>query len=266
MYEASGSKGDDEQEKFLTLMNEALEQLDKALKLDETYWPASINKSLVLLGLEKYGSCEDELNSKAILALLKNNKDMNATISEIRAIMNYSKGDTVKGKSLFITAHKAGSSSARMNEMILTDRIDQHAGPTISQGIDTAEKWNNKMVYKGLKSYRTSTDHVTSYANGKADLLLDSAVGYKIFELRQKIGFCPVQYVKVAVNYQEGVSTSKGLKNGSSVAELTKKYGVPQNKVPGTVFAYWIYPGQNLIVMVDNASAKVNGWLYFMMD
>ena len=265
MYEASGTKGDEEQEKFDALMGEALELLDKALKLDEYYWPASVNKSIVLLGQGKYGSCEDELNSKAIQGMLKTNKSLVAVIAEIRGVSAYLQGDKARGKTQFAAAQKAGSGSAKLNEQILQDMNEPRESRDDS-GTDTAEKWNGKMVYKGLKSYKTGTDHVTGYSNSKADLLVDSTAGYKIFELRQKIGFCPVQYVKVAACYQEGLSTSKGIRIGSSQNDVIKAYGKSETRLSGTVYGYLIYPKQSMVITIDHATGQVNGWFYYMMN
>lgn len=267
MYEASGTKGDSEPDKFMQLMNEALDNVEQALKLNEYYWPASINKSLILLGLEKYGSCEDELNSKAIKGAMKNNRSMEYTVSEIKGILYYLKGDATNSTAQFKSAVKAGSPSAYTNELILKDKKDEviKQAPGNSS-VDTIEKWNGKPVYQGLKKYSTSTDHVISYSNTKAELLVDSANGYKVYELRQKIGFCPVQYVKIAMKNDPGISTSRGLKTGQSVSEMTTKYGKTNIKVSGTLYTYWLYPKQNLVVTIDNTSQKVEGWFYYMLD
>jgi hypothetical protein len=267
MYEASGTRGDDEQEKFLALMNEALESLDKALRLDEQYWPASVNKSLVLLGLEKYGTCEDELDSKAVKAASKNNKWIASVISEIRGILYYSKGDSVKSREMFASAVKLGSKSARLNEQIMMDMIPESGNQKNSVILsDSVEKWNGQKVYAGLKAYTIKSERVISYANTKAYMLLDSGAGYKIFEVRKNVGFFPVNYVKIAMNYDQGATTSLGLKVGSSNADLLARYKNTDLKAYGTLYTYWIYPLQNIVVMVDNTNNKVHGWFYYMYE
>jgi hypothetical protein len=267
MYEASGTRGDDEQEKFIALMNEALESVDKALRLDENYWPASVNKGLILLGLEKYGTCEDELDSKALKAASKNNKWIASVISEIKGILYYSKGDSVRSREMFASARKLGSKSAQVNELIMMDMAPEAVAAKNPVKLkDSVEKWQNQRVYAGLKAYSIKSDRVITYANTKAYMLTDSVSGYKIFEVRKNVGFFPVNYVKVAMNYDKKSATSFGLEVGAGTADLLARYGQTDLKAYGTLYTYWIFPMQNLVVMVDNTSNKVNGWFYYMYE
>lgn len=264
IYEASGSKGDEELEKYNALMNEALENIEQALRLDDKYWPAIINKSIVLMGLEKYGSSEDELSSKTVKEAAAKNKSLAWIIPEVRGIMYYLKGDSAQGVTYLKQAQKAGSGSASINRLILLNTDFSVGG--IDSWRDTTEKWNNATVFKGLRSYRTSTDSFIKYANSRAELLIDSVYGYKVYEFRPRIGFCPVQYVKLAQAGNAGLSTSRGLKKGQTTKELVVKYGNSDRIISGTLYTYWIYPGQNLIVTTDNTSGKVDSWLYYIIQ
>lgn len=265
IYEASGSKGDEELEKYNALMSEALENLEQALKLDDKYWPAIINKSIVLIGLEKYGSSEDELSSKTIKDATAKHRSLTWVLPEIHGIMYYLKGDSAQGIASLKQAEKAGSRSASINKLILQNVNGALGGPGMEMG-DTIEKWNNATVYKGLKSYRTSTDSFIRYANSRAELLVDSVRGYKVYEFRPRIGFCPVQYVKLAQVSDARLSTTRGLKKGQATKDLTSKYGACSKTIPGTIYTYWIYPKQNLVVITDNASNKVDSWFYYMLQ
>ncbi len=266
MYEASGSRGEDDVEQFNTLMNEAMEHLDKALKLDPYYWPASLNRSIVLMGQEKFGACQDELNSKAIAGIIKDNPKITTAINEMKGILYFYQGDLAKSKQSLNNVIKAGSVSAGYNQLILTDEFAKPmTEASLKTTTDTIEKWNGTFVYKGLKNYKTGFENVITYSNTKAEILRDTFNGYKIFELRQKIGFCPVQYVKIAVKNNVGLKTSRGLKEGSTLAELQKLYGVSIEKTEGTLLTYYSYLSKNLVVMVNKQTGKVENWFYFIV-
>jgi hypothetical protein len=261
MYETSGTKGPNDTGNFIPFLQEGLKLLNHALEIDPGYWPASLNKCIILLGLEEFKSCERELAKVQALKILESNKTAKKSIAEIRALMLYLRGDSAAGVKLLDNLAAEGSQSARFNSVFIKNaEFEPMKMPAFRR--DTLEKWNNTMIYPWLKNVQLFPENVLEYNNNKANILVDSTKEFTIIELKP-VGYCPLRSVMLATSTDTKRKTSGNISIGSSLEQVLKAYPGKPVRISGTVYTYYIFPESSLMFLIDNNSSKVSRWMYY---
>ncbi|MCG9910240.1 MAG: hypothetical protein MH137_02980 [Flavobacteriales bacterium] len=264
LYEISGTRdGSDYSEMLNMLSSEAFEHLDRCLKIEPAYWPARINKLVLLLKLEKLGSCEDEIRQPINQELIKSLPQFKNYTREIQAVIAYLKNDKTLAKKLFAEVEKNGSLTAAENLLMLEGKFDLRSKNQEEWDVDTSEKWMGKYVGFSLRDYDVDTEKMALLNNQNGYILYKNEGDYLIYELNQKLGRGPFRKVRFAVSQEESSYTSKGIKPGSTAKSIKTAYGEPKWVSEGTLHSYWYYPVHKLVFMLNQPQNKVHSWYYY---
>jgi hypothetical protein len=270
LYEISGTKGDltgsgndRGPEKLAAETKAALENLNEALKMDELYWPAAVNKAVLFLKTGKFGSFDDLLSETTLSYAVGKKLFPEWYIAELTAVRNFLKEDKAEAKKKFSEAAKKGSPTAMDNLSLLEGKVKSPEYRSSEWNPDTSEIWDGRFVGFSLRDFSMDTDQMLVFHNRSGHILKQEYKGYILYELTPKIGFCPFKKVKFALAAHETQSTSKGIGKGSSLGDIKAKYGVPDYSERGTAYLFSGYLRHRIIFRLNPETGKVIDWIYF---
>ena len=270
LYEISGTKGDLSgpgkergPENLAAETKAALENLDEALRMDELYWPAAVNKAALLLKTGKFGSFDDLLSEKTLQYATEKKLFPSWYIPELTAVRNFLKEEKAEAKKKFSEAAKKGSPTAAENLSLLEGKVKSPESRSSEWNPDTSEIWNGRFVGFSLRDFSMDTEQMLVFHNRSGHILWQEYKGYILYELTPKIGFCPFKKVKFALASDHTQSTSKGIRKGSPLSDIKARYGVADYSERGTSYLISGYLRHRILFRLNPETEKVIDWIYF---
>lgn len=250
LYSMSGTRGNsgsDNTEKAKELLNNALTLLDNAIYLDNTFYPAYVNKCISLLLLKKYGSCADVLDEVETLLPA----DRKFLYDEISGLSYLLKGKTDLAKEAMNDAEKNGSKTAQLNLKIYTDP-SQIISAALIIGSDTSTTIEGEYIGTYMDGHGASRMNRFDLSAGYATIFYDSIPGGMLYDIRPKPGGSPFRYIRIISMIDKQTSTSKGIHTGNTEQELIKAYSQPYAIRYESGTTVYLYPAQNLFIRLKD--------------
>ncbi len=264
LYNNAGSRGDQSesdsvmQEIIHAGLEEAEELFLNAIRADRNFFPAHINLAILYILMGKYGAADDELG---VAARLQSENHYAAT--ELSAILAACRKNNDAALSYFDNAKEAGSLTAAYNQQLFFGGGDATGRQTENSyySTDTTEQFGQRNVFEFLDMLAPNKSYRIDLISEKAALYIDTASDYTVYYIRATIKPSPGKIRFMVLKENAKTTTSKGLRRGDTIVDLQKKYGKPATVILEADAAIWSYPGQNLLVWVEND--QIMKWAYW---
>lgn len=251
LYNIGGTRGNpggnENAEKAKQLLAEAIENLDNAVQLDNTFYPAYINKCVALLLLKKFGSCADVADEAA--AYIPENKAF--LLNEISGFAYLLKGKIELAEEEMLQAEKNGSRTAIKNIAVYTDP-SKITPSYIITGTDTTTTFDQMYIGAYMDKQSASRIHRFDLNAGFAIVFYDTVPSGMLYDIRPKPGTSPFRYMRLLSVTDSKTKTAKNTGCGSAEKDITQAYGQPyavRYESDGKVL---MYPAQNLLFRIQN--------------
>lgn len=245
LYALKGQEQDRIRKRTL-LLNEALQDFDRAAQLDPNYAPALLNKACCYTLLNAWDDAEYWLRK------YKKLPNANANSAMVMAgIIAALQQDNDKAKDMLEKANTEGSPLANINLRVFSQVSLVPPGKVGAAEIETINDiylddfLEAPEVDKEIKPTAKSTCAIKQYSNSKILVhMADNGTNYTVIQL------CSPGCES---------ATRKGIKLGSTAAEVEETYGPPIHQVAWRGGYAWTYPHLNLLFEFNN-SGSLQTW------
>jgi len=247
-------------EKRRELLEQALDNLDRALRLDPRYLPAMINRSVVhdLLGYDHDDVLSDA--SKAIdIARKSGDRGIEGNALIIRGILFAKEGNRTWAREDF---NAAASTSPVLSPLNLA-RLEGKRYSVVSTQKKTT---NSESIYgitpdrlESVRNVKKSTITLKTVNGKKLDVRLFSPERQEWSGMILDIGKNRFNVISTGSSAGE---TVQGIKRGDTLAKVTVAYGEPERSISTRGGRFIMYDGAGIVFSLGDADG-VRGWTIF---
>ncbi|MBE2206436.1 MAG: hypothetical protein IAE84_02565 [Saprospiraceae bacterium] len=232
------------------LLDEAIQQFDRAILLDPKYAPAYLHKACVYAVNGEWEEAAFWMKKGRRLAAAP----QVAGFEVLEGVLHAMQGDTAKAQTVLATAHQRGNVLAGINLDVLQGNPP---APPRDVAAPSLERIDNLAIEDFLRSPEVDKEiRVAKQVVCGKKTWADSALWLHYEDDGQ-------QYA--VVHWCEGTGknqTAKGIGAGATSAAVLEAYGAPQRVLPDRGGSLWVYPGLGILVAVS-PQGQVAGWGVF---